>query len=66
MDLNVADRIAVSYGGAEPVLAAIVQFAEYIAGETLATQLEARDPGATAFTTAIDGHAFTYRIEVAG
>ncbi len=66
MDLNVADRIAVSYGGAAPVLAAIVQFAEYIAGETLATQLEARDPGATAFTTAIDGHAFTYRIEVAG
>ncbi len=65
MNLNVSDRITVIYEGAEPVIAAIVRFADYVAGETLATRLEAGDPGASAFTTSIDDHRFGYRIEVA-
>ena len=38
LNLNVSDRITVIYEGAEPVTAAIVRFADYVAGETLATR----------------------------
>ena len=65
MNLNVSDRITVIYDGSEPVTAAIVRFADYVAGETLATRLEPGDPGASAFTTSIDDQRFGYRIEVA-
>ncbi len=66
MGLNVSDRISVIYHGAGPVDAALAQFAEYVAGETLATRLEQGDPGTNAFATTIDGHAFSYRIELSG
>ncbi len=62
--LNVADRITVIYQGAAPVEAALEQFAEYVAGETLATRFERGDPGSAGFATTIDGHAFSYRIDV--
>ncbi|HEY6600127.1 MAG TPA: isoleucine--tRNA ligase [Pseudomonadales bacterium] len=64
MNLNVADRIAVTYSGADEVVAAIKKHSDYIAGETLATRLEAGDPGTGAFDTTIDGLALRYRIEV--
>jgi isoleucyl-tRNA synthetase len=66
MNLKVSDRITVTYRGANEVEAAIGQFADYVAGETLATRLVAGDPGPEAFVTSIDEQAFSYRIEVAG
>jgi isoleucyl-tRNA synthetase len=66
MNLRVSDRITVTYRGAKAVEAAIGQFADYVAGETLATRLVAGDPGPGAFSTSIDEQAFSYRIEVAG
>ncbi len=66
MNLNVADRIAVTYSGADPVVVAIGKYAGYVAGETLATRLEAGDPGAGAFDTTIDDQTFRYRIEATG
>jgi isoleucyl-tRNA synthetase len=66
MNLNVADRIAVTYSGADPVVVAIGKYSGYVAGETLATRLEAGDPGAGAFDTTIDDQTFRYRIEAAG
>jgi hypothetical protein len=64
LNLNVADRITIVYSGAEPVIAAIVKYSDYVAGETLATRLELGDVGADAFGTTIDDLAFRYRIEV--
>ncbi len=66
MNLNVADRIAVTYSGADPVIVAIGKYSGYVAAETLATRLEAGDPGAGAFKTTIDDQAFCYRIDVSG
>ena len=66
MNLNVADRIAVTYSGADPVVVAIGKYKGYVAGETLATRLEAGDPGAGAFDTTIDDQTFRYRIEASG
>jgi isoleucyl-tRNA synthetase len=65
MNLNVSDRISVTYRGGDSVEAAVRQFAEYVAGETLATRLEPGDPGAGAFSTMIEDQPFSYRIEVA-
>jgi isoleucyl-tRNA synthetase len=66
MNLKVSDRITVTYRGAKAVEAAIAQFADYVAGETLATRLVAGEPGPGAFNTSIDDQAFSYRIELAG
>lgn len=41
LNLNVSDRIKVSYHAADELLQAIDEHRDYIAGETLATQLEA-------------------------
>jgi isoleucyl-tRNA synthetase len=64
LNLNVADRIAIIYSGAEPVVAAIAKYSDYVAGETLATRLEVADVGADAIDTTIDNLTFRYRIEV--
>jgi isoleucyl-tRNA synthetase len=65
MNLNVADRIHVVYGGAPAVVDAITRHADYVAGETLATQLHAGEPGAGAISTMICDLALVYRIELA-
>ncbi len=65
MNLNVSDRIAITYCGAGAIEEALEQFADYIAGETLATRLVAGDPGPGEFRTSIDNLAFNYRIEAA-
>jgi isoleucyl-tRNA synthetase len=54
LDLHVADRIEVRYGGDEAAVAAIEEWSEYIKRETLAVLLEmddAIDPGAEGVTT---------------
>jgi isoleucyl-tRNA synthetase len=65
MNLNVSDRIHVVYGGAAAVVDAVTRHADYVAGETLATQLRAGDPGERGISTMIGDHAFVYRIELA-
>jgi isoleucyl-tRNA synthetase len=66
LNLHVADRIRVTYSGAQSVLEALAKHAEYVAGETLATHFEAGDPGPTAIRTLIGDEEFSYRIERVG
>jgi isoleucyl-tRNA synthetase len=65
LNFNVADRIEVVYSGAATVVDAVARYASYVAGETLAVQLEEGDPGADAIGTLIGDDEFNYRIRVA-
>ncbi len=61
--LEVSDRIRLALSGDGDVVAAARQHAEYIAGETLATQYEVKDaPDADVPVTDVDGHAATIEI----
>jgi isoleucyl-tRNA synthetase len=66
LNLNVSDRITVIYSGDQMLTQAISRHADYVAGETLATQLAPGEPATPVFETAIDGKPLVYSIEVDG
>ncbi len=66
-DLDYADRIRVRYAAAPELAAAIAAHHEWIAGETLATSLEALDgPAANLASSPVDDLAFAFSVEKAG
>jgi isoleucyl-tRNA synthetase len=63
LGLHVADRIRVAYDGDPSLLESIGAHADYIRTETLAVELEQRDPGAAAIDADVGGLALRYGIE---
>ena len=65
LDLNVADRIGIRYSGDPELEAALAEHADYVARETLATELVASEPNAAGrFEVTIDGRPLAFSIEV--
>ena len=66
MDLNVADRIEVSFRCDAELRGAVEAHADYIAGETLAKAFAFGTPGDDAFTVKVGERAFEFSIVLAG
>jgi isoleucyl-tRNA synthetase len=65
LSLHVSDRINVVFAGDADLVAALTTHHSYVAGETLAVQLEAGEPARPVFEAEIDERALVYSIEVA-
>jgi isoleucyl-tRNA synthetase len=65
LDLNVADRIGVRFACDDELRAALEAHADYVAGETLATEFEAGEPSGTGrFEVDVDGRPLAFAIRV--
>ena len=64
LDLNVADRIGVTFRCDGELRGAVEAHADYVAGETLATEFGFGEPGEEAFSVEVDGRAFAFTIRV--
>jgi isoleucyl-tRNA synthetase len=65
LDLNVADRICVRFACDDELRAALEAHADYVAGETLATEFEAGEPSGTGrFEVDVDGRPLAFAIRV--
>jgi isoleucyl-tRNA synthetase len=64
LDLNVSDRIAVTYAGDEEIEKAVEAHGEYISGEILGTSLEKGAPQTPTFEVEVEGRVLRFSIEV--
>ncbi|MEE4300264.1 MAG: isoleucine--tRNA ligase [Pseudomonadales bacterium] len=63
-DLNVADRIGVTFRCDDDLRAALETHRDYVAGETLATEFAFGTPGESGFSVDVDGREFAFTISV--